>query len=975
MGARDLAWSSSFSRAEPRLDAPPAVDGGRSGGHVDDGAVAEWKPDLFTCPTLPERFVLMAPTPTLRQTGRDVQTSDRAGPPAPVDLAPNPGDRPAPGTSSTPPSHVSDPGPSSGAWIRTPDDRLRVFVSSTLDELAEERQAVRAAVETLHLSPVMFEMGARPHPPRELYRAYLDASDVFIGLYAERYGWIGPGADISGIEDEYVRSGGKPRLLYLRRHDEREGRLDALVERIIAEGAACFSLFDGPTDLRARVEEDLAVLLSESFAARHRLGATHDSQMRRSIPAAMDEFVGRQAELVDLEVLLGRSRLVTLTGPGGVGKTRLSLELLHRLDPRPHGGTCFVDLAAIEDPNLVPDAVAQTLGLAATTNLDGVRADVIATALGGRELLLVLDNCEQVIDAVAQLVGHLLARCPALRILATSREPLWIRGEASYAVSPLPVVIDAPDGTVSDGAAVELFARRASQVDPTFVVDDTNRAPIRRLLEELDGLPLAIELSAGRLRTFSPTQIEERLDDRFDLLTSGPRDAPPRHRALSATIEWSYRLLSDDEQVLFRALSVFRGGFELDAVESVAGVGRGTVDLLDVLVAKSLVVVDRTPPSSRYRLLATLRGFAEERLGPDERERLRRGHLDWFADLSAKVDEGLRGPDALAGLRRLVHEAHNARVALGYAISAGHHQEALRITGCLAWFWFRRGEVAEARRWLRQALDNAPTTGTAPYGHALLGLGGIEYLAGDLTEASRCCELAGRIADDVGDARTAARSRVYTAYFQAGLGDLAEAGRLASAARHLAITTAQADIESETYTALGQIARLRGDGREAERLFLAGAAVAERIGHRWQQASALWSASKVALDEGEGDVAHLRLCQAIALNVAEDDLTSTLTGLHTAAGTLALLNRPVDGARLLGAVVALGEQIGYSPEKMDPVDAQKSRARVEQRLSPEASRTSIEEGRRMTLAQALEILGCARLSSAVRATCPPRSPR
>jgi predicted ATPase len=890
-----------------------------------------------------------------------VETSDLAGPAAPLELATGPGDRPAPGAGSITPSHVSEPGPSSGAWIRTPDDRLRVFVSSTLDELAEERQAVRAAVEALHLSPVMFEMGSRPHPPRELYRAYLDASDVFIGLYGERYGWVGPGADVSGIEDEYVRSGGKPRLLYLRRHDGREARLDALIERMIVEGAACFSLFDGPIDLRARVEEDLAVLLSESFAARHRLGAIGDDQVRGSIPAPMDVFVGRQAELMDLEVLLGRSRTVTVTGPGGVGKTRLVLELLHRLGHRSHDGTCFVDLAAIDDPNVVLDAVSQALGLVATTDLSSARADAIATALGDRELLLVLDNCEQVISSVAGLVGPLLARCPALRVLATSREPMWIRGETSYAVSPLTVVIHAPDGTVSDGEAVELFARRATQVDPTFLVDDTNRASIRRLLEDLDGLPLAIELSAGRLRTLSPTQLEERLHDRFELLSSGPRDAPPRHRALSAAIEWSYRLLSHEEQELFRGLSVFRGGFELDAVESVAGAGPGTIDLLDALVAKSLVVVDRASPASRYRLLVTLRGFAEERLDPDEREGLRRRHLDWFVDLSAQVDERLRGPGAPEGLRRLVREAHNARVALSYAISAGHHQGALRITGCLAWFWFRRGEVAEARRWLREALDAAPATGTAPYGRALLGLAGVEYLAGDLSEAARCCELAGRIADDVGDVRTAARSRVHAAYFQAGLGDLAEAGRAAAAARDLAVNAGQADIESETYTALGQIARLRGDGREAERLFLTGAAVAESIGHRWQQASALWSASKVALDEAEAAVAHLRLCHAIALNIGEDDLTSTLTGLHTAAGALALLDRPLDGARLLGAVDALGERIGYSPEKMDPVDAQRTKARVEQRLSPEASRASIEEGRRLTLEQALEVVGCARL--------------
>jgi predicted ATPase len=566
---------------------------------------------------------------------------------------------------------------------------------------------------------------------------------------------------------------------------------------------------------------------------------------------------------------------------------------------------------------------------------------------------------------VAPLVGHLLAHCPALRVLATSREPLWIRGEVAYGVSPLPVVVAAPDGTVGDGAAVELFALRAAQVDTTFVLDDANREPIRRLLEEVDGLPLAIELSAGRLRTLSPTQLAERLDDASSLLTGGPRDSPRRHRALHDAIAWSYRLLSADEQELFRALSVFRGGFELDAVEAIAGADAGTIELLDTLVAKSLVVSERGSPASRYRLLRTLRGFADEHLDPDERERLRRSHLDWFVTLSERIGEELRGPDALEGLRRLLRETHNARTALDYATTAGHAEAAVRIAGSLAWYWFRRGEVAEGRRWLRQALDAATVRVTAPYGRALLGLGGIEYLAGDLEEAVRCCEQAREIADEVGDVPTAARARVHCAYFRAGLGDLAGADRLASAARDLAVTAARADVEAESYTALGQVARLRGDLRAAERLFLAGAAVAERIGHRWQHASALWSASKVALDEGEAGVAHPRLCQAIALNVGEDDLSSTLTGLHTAAGSLALLDRPVDGAHLLGAVAALGERIGYSPERMDPEDAQRTVRWVERGLTPESFRASIEEGRHLDLDQALEIVGSG--------SCEPRS--
>jgi predicted ATPase len=846
----------------------------------------------------------------------------------------------------------------SGQIILTPDRRVRVFISSTLEELAEERRAVRAAVEVLHLTAVLFEFGARPHPPRDLYRAYLEASDVFIGIYGDRYGWVAPDMDVSGLEDEYDLAAAKPRLLYLRRSEQREQRMVGLIQRMEGDASASFVYFDDVDDLRHRVEDDLALLLSESFAQRtiRSPSAAGGMSLTPSVPGVVDELVGRAQELRELRRLVERERLVTVTGPGGVGKTRLVLEMLRELDTSGVDGPWFVDLAGIDDPDLVPWAVAQGMGLVVST---GQQVDaVIVAAVGERDLLLVLDNCEHVVEAAARLVADLLRSCANVRVLATSREPLQVRGEVLQGLEPLPVQVDGAEGSVLDGAAMRLFETRGAQVSPGFVVDDTNRAVVRRLVEELDGLPLAIELSAAHLRVLSPSQMADHLDERFCLLAGGPRDAPDRHRTLRATIDWSYRLLTPEEQELFRALSVFRGGFELDAAERVTGLG--TFDLfsqLEGLVAKSLVVTDSRWDIGRYRLLVSLRVYGEEQSGPDERAHLRRRHLAWFADLTDHLDEALRGPQAREAFARLVREADNTHAALSHALETGSGDHALRIAGNLSWFWYRRGDVVVARRWLRQALDDAPEADGELRGRALLGLGGIEYLGGDLSQAALDCDTARRLADEAGDLRTLARARMYAAYFRAGLGELEVAQRLALAGRELAASAGLTDVEAETYTALGQLARFAGRADEAEGLFLEGAAIANRIGHHWQEGSALWCAAKLALDSGDASLARDRLRRAIELNVADGDRTSTLAGIHTMAGALAELGRPQAGGRLLGAVDAIGGRIGYAPERMDPDDAQTTARRVERRLSPEEYEAALRDGSSLTMDEALGLIG------------------
>ena len=296
--------------------------------------------------------------------------------------------------------------------IRTPDERLRVFVSSTLVELASERAAVRDAIEQLRLTPVLFELGARPHPPQHVYRAYLERSDVFVGIYGERYGWVGPGMEISGLEDEYVLSAGKPRLLYVKAPaSEREPRLAQLIERLKQDATDSFKTFRDGDELRELVQDDLALLLTERFVSEASVSA---GTPHAELPAAVDELVGREAELTAVrELLVGGARLLTVTGPGGVGKTRLALEAARLVPELFPDGVHFVGLGSVREPGLVSSTILTALDAPASPTAPVGHA--LVEHLRGRRMLLLLDNFEQVLDAAPE-VGRLLSACRGLRV-------------------------------------------------------------------------------------------------------------------------------------------------------------------------------------------------------------------------------------------------------------------------------------------------------------------------------------------------------------------------------------------------------------------------------------------------------------------------------------------------------------------------------------------------------------------------------
>jgi predicted ATPase len=586
--------------------------------------------------------------------------------------------------------------------IRTPDQRLRVFVSSTLQELVDERQAVREAIEGLRLVPVMFELGARPHPPRVLYRAYLEQSDVFVGLYWQRYGWVAPGEAVSGLEDEYRRAGDRPKLIYLKEPaPSREPPLAKLIAAIQADDQASYRRFGIADELRALVADDLAVLLSERFGVTgtQRAGSVLAAPDQRPLPRPLTRLIGREADMERLATILGdpSRRLVTVVGPGGVGKTRLALAVAERVRETYADGVFFVPLAGLAEPHLVIPTVARALGIAEEAG--GDIGEMLRQALASAHCLVVLDNLEQVTDAVPELVG-LIAATSRVQILATSRSVLDVSGEHVFELDPLEV----PNDRDAHTSAVELFLARVADIRPDFVPADGDLTAIEELTRRLDGLPLAIELAAAQMRVLTPRGLLERMGHRrLEILRGGPRDLPARQQTLSETMSWSYELLDRGERTLFERLAVFVGSASLDAIEAITN-PNGTLDtvgLLARLVEASLVRTIGEAGEVRFGMLETIREFANERLeAAGQAEYFRSRHADHYLALAAEGSLGLRGPEQLEWLDRFDRENDNFRAVFRRAIRRGQAGNGVRLGLRLLWFWLMRSLYAEGRSWM-----------------------------------------------------------------------------------------------------------------------------------------------------------------------------------------------------------------------------------------------------------------------------------
>ncbi|WP_248965658.1 AfsR/SARP family transcriptional regulator [Sphaerisporangium perillae] len=666
------------------------------------------------------------------------------------------------------------------------------------------------------------------------------------------------------------------------------------------------------------------------------------------LPAPLTRLIGRDETVSTVKQLLESHRLVTITGPGGTGKSRTALEVARYFagyvsdsgasgrpaDPERSvaaEGPWLALLADVTDEALLPAAVGAAMGTAITKSTDD-----LVESIGDREMLLVLDNCEHLIDAVAGLAESVLSRCPGLRLLTTSREPLAIAGEATWDLPPLD-----PETT-----AVELFLERSRAIRPDWRPRPAEREVILRICRELDGLPLAIELAAAQTRVLSLQQIEEGLNDRFALLATGSRTAPARHRSLEAAIESSARLLTLAEQRLLGSLSLFEGGFDLEAAERMAD-GPTVLPRLSGLVSKSLVTVDGAGTPRRYRMLETIRQYALRVLPAGERPHWEKRHLAWAVELAETADRRLRTFDDELWMRRLRREQANTRAALAHALVAGDGESALRIATALSWYWYRAGNVQEGMDWLTRALD-AVDADHPLRGQALIGRALLRYLAGAAIAGNDDVEVALRQAEVVGDIEVMARALPYRAYFLQLSGNPSQAQlALAEGWKHVR-AAGLPWVEAELMMVRGQITRVAGDPALAAVQLVEAADVAEACGHDWAYVSSGWISAKVAMDLGDADRAVQQAARLLVYLDRTVDVTSWLAGAHALAGALGMAGQAMEGAVMLGTVSAIGSRVGYSPLLMDPLDGPRNVACVRATLSPEAYDEAFSLGASLT---------------------------
>jgi predicted ATPase len=760
----------------------------------------------------------------------------------------------------------------------------------------------------------MFELGARPHPPRELYRAYLDQSDVFIGLYWQRYGWIGPGMNVSGLEEEFELARGLPQLLYVKTPaPDREPRLTSLLDRIKAEGARTYRYFGTPAELARLVRDDLATLLSERFAGRAP-GPPASAREPRPLPASTTSLVGREHDIDAVVSLAERPdvRLVTLTGPGGIGKTRLAVATAQRLRSRFPGGTAFVPLDAVSDPGLLLASIGQAVGIDLTSTRSP--ADALAEQLGDERWLLVLDNLEQVVSAAADL-GELLARSAGLEFLVTSRTVLGLAAEREYPVPPLPLPPDpagATAGELAAGPAVELFVDRARRVRPDFALTPGNAAAVAEICRRLDGVPLAIELAAARTRLLDPGALLARLARSLDALGTGPVDMPERQRTLRATVEWSVGLLDDSERSLLEIVAVFADGWTVDAAAQVAGLDEDeALVLTETLARHSLIQLDHTGLGPRCRMLETVREFISERLANRaDADVIARRHAGFYRALADQADRPLRAAQAET-VERMDAEAGNVAVAVRWHLA--HDPAPLPHLFRVLWpFWFLRGHPDEAlvRQRVGQLLPIASSLGRQAEEELLWTAGASAADLGDDQAAQAIRQRLEPLLPEIRDPFLSALADLFMAWSTPITGDLEQALREVSAClgklrgQDEPFFTSVAEFTASTIeTALGRYDRALGHLSKSRVL-------ADESGISWLAAGAWVQRGILQILQGQPDEARPVLAEALNLSLAARSTPWTALSLAGHARLALATGDARLAARLAGAAQGLRWRFG-----------------------------------------------------------------
>lgn len=633
--------------------------------------------------------------------------------------------------------------------IKTPDQKLRVFISSTINELAEERKIARETILRLNLTPVLFEMGARPYPPRDLYQAYLDQSQVFVGIYWKSYGWIAPEMKISGLEDEYRLSRNKPSLIYIKETSEqRDPELDKLIGEMESTGSISYQKFSTSEQLGDFLLNDLSVLLSEQFE-KNISGPAINNSMPSHYPVMRNPLIGREKELNILtELLLKHTGLLTIIGPGGTGKTSIALQLCKDLEKEFRDGVHFIELASVTDTELIPATIAAAIGLS-DSGKQAIEETLIEN-LRDKKALIVLDNFEQILSGTKMIIS-ILEKCPSVSILVTSRSPLHLRYEQIFPLMPLQNPdpgIQIPFSQAIEYPSVQLFVDRAKKINPDLPINEENVNAIRSIVEKLDGLPLAIEIAAARTRIFTPVQLRERMATTTAMLSMGAHDLPERQQTLYAAIDWSYHLIKSEDQVFFKRLSVFSHGWSLSAAEAICKTdGKDVLDIMDQLMDFGLIrlqtKIGATLSEPRFEMLETVREFATLKLQEStETEQMAIRHSEYFLQyVAGSVPKGWTH-DASSLMEKVEIDFQNITKAFNYSIQVRDYKTTWTFIGVLMPLWFYRGHINESLSWIESAGMTIPLVMEKAdsgdmnlnlCGTALLSTGVLYYYAGKYT--------------------------------------------------------------------------------------------------------------------------------------------------------------------------------------------------------------------------------------------------
>ena len=702
------------------------------------------------------------------------------------------------------------------------------------------------------------------------------------------------------------------------------------------------------------------------LAARHH--AVTDSTQGESagapthtLPEPLTSFVGRQREIEATGELLlrGDVRLLTLTGAGGCGKTRLALEVARRVVERFPDGVWFVDLSPVADPGLVLPAIARVLGLVEMPGRPILER--LGAHLGTKRTLLLLDNFEQVAEA-APLVAELLAVCPGLTVLVTSRVLLRVSGEHAYPVPPLHFPepgepLDA--GSLQDYEAVRLFVERAGAVAPDVKLTGKNVHVVAEICLRLDGLPLALELAAARSTLLSLPEILSRLQHCLGLLTGGARDLPERQRTIRATIEWSHALLGPDERMLFRRLGVFSGGWTLDAVQAVCGVGEpgpAVLEALGTLVDSSLVRRDAANlTETRFRMLETVREYALESLRESgEIDQLRRRHAEYYLALAEEAERELEWPRQVEWLDRLEEEHDNLRAALRWSLGRGEGDTGLRLAGALLWLWFIRGHLTEGSRWLEEALrigDGAPAAFRAK---ALLGAGFLLRGRGEPETARTFLDESLSLYRSLGDKTGAMRVLLDLGISVHKVGDHEQGRAYLKESLELARELGDRRQEGAVLNIFGELARLDGDYRRAAALYEEFLLLAREAGDDASASLAKGNLALIEIHEGEYGRATALLGEALELVRAIRDPVLVGFYISSLAGVAAALGHLTRAATLHGAAEALLESTGATVQPGDRAEYEAHLLSAREAAGPAAWEEARVRGRAMGLEEAVE---------------------